>query len=86
MSFFIVGCSPHTAQSLDLGTLTILKLDSSALNTNSLPVKHSPIPKTNFKASLAWITPITPATAPRIPASWQLGIAPGGGGSGNKHL
>ena len=44
--------------------------------------RQSPIPRMSFSTSVAWMAPITPAVAPSTPASWQLGIRPGGGGSG----
>jgi len=51
-----------------------------------LPVEPTVITNIYFKTSFACIVPITPATAPNIPASWEVGTSPGGGGSGKRHL
>ena len=40
------------------------------------------MPSSSLIASAACSVPITPATAPRMPASSQRGTSPGGGGTG----
>jgi VWFA-related protein len=55
-----------------------------ASNIRSRPTRPSPKPTISRTASSAIIDPITPVSAPRMPASAQAGIVPGGGGSGNR--
>src|SRR5437763_777561 len=55
-----------------------------ASTINSRPTSPSPNPTISRTASSAIIEPMTPASAPNIPASAQAGTEPAGGGSGNR--
>ena len=44
----------------------------------------SPMPATSFSTSSAWMEPMIPVSAPRMPASAQAGSSPSGGGLGKR--
>ena len=80
----MVGLSPHNGQFGFLFSLTSRKLMLRASISSNRELKDSPMPKKYFRASVACILPTNPVSAPKTPASAQLGTIPGGGGAGNK--
>src|SRR6185437_5031612 len=72
---------PQVGQSGSFGSLTRWKLAPSASYISSVPDRLSPMPRSSFRTSTACRVPMTPATAPRMPAVSQRGTRSGGGAS-----
>ena len=84
MSSVTLGFSPQSGQ-LGLRFSRTSRNDIlSASMSSSRELSDSPMPKKCFKASVAWMLPTSPVSAPSTPASAQLGTIPGGGGEGNR--
>ena len=78
----MLGCSPQSGQAGSRGSRMVRMRAASASQISSRPERLSPMPMISFSASVACSVPITPVTAPRMPASLQDGTRPGGGGAG----
>ena len=63
---------------------TVSNRIESASTISRRPTRLSPKPTISRITSIAIRLPMTPASAPRTPASAQVGIAPGGGGEGKR--
>ena len=78
----MLGSAPQEAQCGSARRRMVRNLVASASQISSRPASVSPMPRISYSTSVACRVPITPVTAPRTPASEQVGTMPGGGGSG----
>ena len=76
-----LGYPPQVGHSGSRGTRTLWKAAPNASYMRSDPERLSPSPRISFSTSVAWSVPMTPTTAPRMPAVSQRGTLSGGGGS-----